>query len=77
MSRFSIEICLSVPKQFVGESFCAVFLNFPLAKKFIVKREVGEYQDYRSKIFCLPVLKVLLKESPRVPLSSSIEKSYG
>ena len=54
-----------------------MFRIFPLAKKFIVKREVGEYQDYRSKNFCLPVLKVLVKESLSVSLSSSIEKSYG
>ncbi len=60
--------------MFAGESFCAVFRDFPVAKKFIDKREGGEYQEYPSKGTCLPVPKVLVKESFSVSLSSSIEK---
>ena len=49
-----------------------MFKNFPVAKKFIDKREGGEYQEYPSKMFCLPVPIVLVKESFSVSLSSSI-----
>ena len=51
-----------------------MFKNFLVAKKFINKREGGEYQEHPSKITSLPVPKVLVKESFSVSLSSSIEK---
>ena len=51
-----------------------MFRNIPVAKKFIDKREGGEYQDFPPKIFCLPVPKILVKESFSVSLSSRIEK---
>ena len=41
LSKF---FCLTVPKNFVGEPFCAVF-----QKKFLDKRG-GECQDFPSKI---------------------------
>ena len=75
MSRFSIENLSDSTEKFRRESFCAVFRNIPPPKKFNVKREGGELQDYLSKIFCLPVLKVLVKQSLSNSLSSSIEKS--
>ena len=33
--------CLTVPKHFVEEPFCAVFQKFPVAKKFMDKRGGG------------------------------------
>ena len=74
MSRFSIETLSGSTKSFVGESFCAVFRNFPVAKNLIDKRKGAEYQEYPSKGTCLPVPKFLEKESFSVSLSSSIEK---
>ena len=37
----------------------------------------GEYQDFRSKIFCLTVPKNFVKEPFSVPLNSGIEKIYA
>ncbi len=51
-----------------------MFKNFPVAKKFIDQNEGKEYQVYPSNIFCLPVPKVLVKESFSVSLGSSIDK---
>ena len=67
LSKF---FCLTVPKSFVGEPFCAVF-----QKKFMDKR--GEYQDFPSKIFCLTVPKISERgESFSVSLFSGIEKVW-
>ena len=33
--------CLTVPKNFASEPFCAVFQKFPVAKKFMDKRGGG------------------------------------
>ena len=74
MSRFTIETLSDGTEIFVGESFCAGFRNIPVAKKFLDKRAGGEYQDFTTKIFCLPVPKIPVKESFTVSLSSSIEK---
>ena len=42
VSRFSVEFfCLTVPKNFAAEPFCAVFQKFPVAKKFMDKRGEG------------------------------------
>ena len=58
MSRFrSKNFRLTVPKSFVSEPFCAVLQEFPVAKKFMDKREAEEYQDFPSKTFCLTVPK--------------------
>ena len=39
MSRVSVEIfCLTVPKNFVGEPFCAVFQKILVANKFMNKK---------------------------------------
>ena len=50
--------CLTVPKNFVGKPFCAVFQkNSGGQKKFKDKKGGGEYQDFPSKFFCLTVPK--------------------
>ena len=75
MSRFSVEMfCLTVPKNFVGEPFCAVFQKFPVAKKFMDKKGGGEYQNFPSKIFCLTVPKIFVGEPLSISLISGIEK---
>ena len=40
--------CLTVPKNFVGEPFCAVFQKNSGSEKFMDKRG-GEFQDFQSK----------------------------
>ena len=43
-----------MPKNLVGEPFCAVFQKFSGSEKFMDKRGGGrEYQEFPSKIFCL------------------------
>ena len=71
----SKTFCLTVPKNFVVETFCAVFQKFPVAKKFMDKGG-GEYQDFPSKIFCLTVPKISVGESFTVALNSGIEKVW-
>ena len=61
--------CLTVPKNFASEPFCAVFQKFPVAKKFMDKRGGGggrESQDVPSKIFCLTVPKISVGGNPLV-----------
>ena len=53
--RFSVEFfCLTVPKNFVGEPFCAVFRKIFGSEKFTHRIGV-EYQDFPSETFCLSV----------------------
>ena len=74
MSRFSFEIfCLTVPKHFVGEPFCAVFQNISGSQK-VYGWGGGEYQDFPSKIFCLTVPKKFVGESFSNSINSGIEK---
>ena len=63
IARFSVEMFLShsAEKNFVEEHFCGVFQKFPVAKKFMYKRE-GKYQDFPSKFFCLTVPKYIVGE---------------
>ena len=43
---------LTMPKNFVGEHFCAVFQTFPLAKKIMSNRGgVGFIKILRHKLF--------------------------
>ena len=51
------------------------FRKFPVAKKFMEKRE-GEYQDFPSKIFCLTVPKNFVGETFRVSLFLGTKKVY-
>ena len=53
MSPFSVEIfCLTVPKNFVGEPFCAVFQKISGSQKFMDKRGGGggSIKIFRRKI---------------------------
>ena len=56
-----------MPKNFAAEPFCAVFQNFPVAKKFMDKKGGGrESEDVPSKIFCLTVPKISVGGNPLV-----------
>ena len=51
--------CLTVPKNFVEELFCAVFQKISGSEKILWIREGrGEYQNFPSKIFCLTVPEI-------------------
>ena len=50
MSRFAFELfCLTVPKIFVEEPFCAVFQKISGVEKFMDKRGVGSIKIFRRK----------------------------
>ena len=50
MSRFSVEFfCLTVPKDFVEEPFCAVFQKISGSENFMDKKE-GEVSRFVLKI---------------------------
>ena len=65
-----------MPKNFVGELFCAVFQTFPLAKKIMSNRGGGVYQDFTSKTFCLTVPTSSVGKSFTVAKISRIEKVW-
>ena len=78
MSRFSIFcrnfFCLTVPKNFVGESFSVSPISG--IEKFWIR--VGrKYRDFPSKIFCLTVPKNFVEEPFSVSLISGIENFYA
>ena len=69
MSRFSVEFfCLRVPKNFVGELFCAVLKKISGSEK---------EHDFPWKIFCLTVPKKFVGEPFKVSLISGFEKCLG
>ena len=75
MPRFSIfcrNFFVSVPKNFVGESFSVSLIS---GVEKVWRR--GGYQDFPSKIFCLTVPKFSVVESFTVVLISGSEKVYG
>ena len=49
--------CLTVPKIFEGEPFCAEFQKISGTEK-VWRNGGGGYQDFTSKIFCLTVPKI-------------------
>ena len=51
-------VCLTVPKNFVVETFCTVFQKISDSEKVYGQEGRGEYQDFPSKIFCLTVPKI-------------------
>ena len=51
-------VCLTVPKIFLSEFAVLCFRNFPVAKKFVDKRE--GYQDFPFEHFCITVPKTLI-----------------
>ena len=79
MSLFSIfcrKFFVSVPKNFVGEPFCAVFQKISGSEKFMDKTGGGEYQGLPSKVFCFTEPKISAGESFTVALISGIEKVW-
>ena len=63
VSRFSVEkFGLTVPKNFIGEDFWAVFLKISGSENFMDKRGGGVYQDFPSQFFCLTVTEIFLGE---------------
>ena len=66
-SRFFVELfSTSLPRNFVGEPFCAMFRKIPVAKEFMDKMEGGggTVKSFRRKIekFCHTALKVFIVE---------------
>ena len=62
-------------KTLQGNPSLVCFTKLPVAKKFLEKR--GGCQDFRSKKFCLTVLKKLVDEPLNVSLISGIEIVYA
>ena len=76
MSRFSFEFfCLTVPKDFVEEPFCAVFQKISGSQKFMHKK--GDIQGLRSKISCLTVPKTYVEQPDRVSLILGMENFHA
>ena len=74
MSRFSVEVFVSqYRKTLQGNPSLLCFRNFPVAKKFEVKR--GSITA--SKNFCLTVPKNFVGEPFSVSLLSGIENFYA
>ena len=66
--------CLTVPKNFVEEPFCAVFHKTSGSKKFMDKK--GECQNFPLKFSCPKVQKNSVREPFSLSLNSSIEKFF-
>ena len=67
--------CLTVPKNFVGEPFCAVFHKIFGSEKFMHRIGV-EYQDFPSKTFCLTVPRNFVGKPFSVSLLSGAEEVW-
>ena len=72
----SKTFCLTVPKNFVVETFCAVFQKISGSEKVFGQEGRGEYQDFPPKNFCLTVPKLSVGESFDVAFISGIEKVW-
>ena len=76
VSRISSNFfCLAVPKNFVGEHFCAVSPKVSGSNKKYGRE--GVYQNFPSKVFRLKVTKKIVGEPFIVSLFSGIEKFYA
>ena len=64
-----------MPKNFVGEPFCAVFHKIFGSEKFMHRIGV-EYQDFPSKTFCLTVPKNFVGKPFSVSLLSGAEEVW-
>ena len=73
----SKPFCLTVPKHFVEEPFCAVLENFSGGEKVYGKERGGAYRNFPSKIFCLKVPKHFVGETLSLSLVSGIEKFFA
>ena len=69
--------CLTMPKNFAGEPFCAVFLKISGSQKDYGQE--GGYQDFPSENFCLTLSNSFVGEPFCVLFqkSSSSGKFYG
>ena len=72
----SKPLCLTVPKIFVGERFCAVFQEVSSSQKVFGLTGGVDYQEIPLKIFCLTLSKNSARESFTVALISDIEKVW-
>ena len=54
--------CVTVPKHFVEQTFCAAFQKVTGNEK-VLKKRGKEYQRFQSKVFCLTLPKKLVGES--------------
>ena len=68
----SINFCLTVLKNTVGESF-SISVSSGIEKVWI-KKEGGESHNFPSKNFCLTVPKIFLVDPLSVPLISATGK---
>ena len=68
-----------MPKNFVGEPFCAVFQKISGSQKVYGYGGGGEYEEFPSKNFCLTVLKNFVGEPFYAVFQkiSGSEKVYG
>ena len=57
-------ICVTIPKHFIRELFCAVSQKNSGSEKVSGRDGAGEYQDFLSKVFCLKVPKTFRKRTP-------------
>ena len=48
---FPSKLCLTVPKNFVGEPFCAAFQKISGSQKFMDKRGGGNIKVFLQKFF--------------------------
>ena len=71
----SRKYCLTVPKTFVREHFCAVFRKFSSSEKAI-SQKAGECQDFSEKRICLSVLRNFVLQILYCFTSSDIDKGY-
>ena len=67
--------CLTMPKKFAEEPFCAVFQKSSGSEK-IYGQEGGKCQNFPSKFFCLKVPKNFVGEPSSLSLISGIEKVW-
>ena len=72
----SKNFCLTLPKKFVGEPFCAVFQKISGIPEIYGEEGVG-YQDFTAKSFCLTLPKKYIGEPFSVPLFLGIDKFYA
>ena len=70
----SKTFCLTVPKNYVRESFIVALILG--TEKTWRRGSGGDYQDFSSTIFCHTVPKIYLRESFSVALNSGSEKVW-
>ena len=68
----SKNFCLTVPKNFVGEPFCAVFQKISGIEEFMEER--GGSQGFLPESFCLTETKTFTGAPISVSLFLGIEK---